>query len=48
MKKYSFEEVCVCGVCNHRVSEDCVNKECDCCLNFHIRSGHSAKLTETA
>ena len=44
MKKHDFDDVCVCGVCSHRISEDCKNSECACCLNFHIRSG----ITETA
>ena len=39
-----IDKVCVCGVCNHRAQDDCVDSECKCCLNFHIRSG----VTETA
>ena len=31
---------CQCGICGHRDSRDeCIKKECVCCLNFHIRSG---------
>jgi len=44
MKESNFDDVCVCGLCSHRVSEDCKNQECACCINFHIRSG----IVETA
>jgi hypothetical protein len=44
MEKHEFDEMCVCGICNHSISEDCKNQECACCINFHIRSG----IAETA
>lgn len=30
---------CQCGICGHRDRDECIKKECVCCLNFHIRSG---------
>ena len=31
--------LCSCGICDHKRELECVNKECKCCMNFHIRSG---------
>ncbi len=30
---------CECGICGHFTANDCVEKECKCCSNFHLRSG---------
>ena len=30
---------CECGICGHFEEKDCIEKECKCCSNFHIRSG---------
>gem|GEM_PF-1007777 len=30
---------CECGICNHTSDKDCFEKECKCCINFHLRSG---------
>ena len=30
---------CECGICGHINEEDCIKKECQCCSNFHLRSG---------
>jgi hypothetical protein len=30
---------CQCGICNHNIELDCIKRECNCCFNFHIRSG---------
>jgi len=30
---------CQCGICNHSIELDCIKRECNCCFNFHIRSG---------
>lgn len=30
---------CECGICGHYHEDECIEKECKCCLNFHIRSG---------
>jgi hypothetical protein len=34
---------CECGICDHQTEEECVKKECKCCLNFHERSGSKRK-----
>ena len=30
---------CECGICNHFSEAECLDKECKCCINFHLRSG---------
>lgn len=30
---------CDCGICNHIPESECIKIECECCFNFHIRSG---------
>ncbi len=30
---------CECGICNHFSEEECMRRECKCCVNFHSRSG---------
>jgi hypothetical protein len=30
---------CECGICNHGIDLECIKKECQCCFNFHVRSG---------
>ncbi|ABK77218.1 hypothetical protein CENSYa_0585 [Cenarchaeum symbiosum A] len=30
---------CECGICGHFSEEECIKRECRCCMNFHIRSG---------
>ena len=30
---------CECGICGHFNEKDCIEKECKCCSNFHLRSG---------
>jgi len=30
---------CECGICDHYTEQECIKKECKCCLNFHERSG---------
>ena len=30
---------CECGICGHFNENDCIEKECKCCSNFHLRSG---------
>jgi len=30
---------CECGICGHFDEKDCIEKNCKCCSNFHIRSG---------
>ena len=30
---------CECGICEHKREPECIKKECDCCNNFHLRSG---------
>ncbi len=34
---------CECGICGHPTEEECIKKECKCCLNFHERSGSKRK-----
>lgn len=35
----SFSKIyCNCGMCNHIPDSECIQKECRCCFNFHIRS----------
>lgn len=34
---------CECGICNHATEKECIEKECKCCLNFHLRSGPKNK-----
>ena len=33
---------CECGICGHFNEKDCIEKNCKCCSNFHIRSGSNA------
>ena len=33
---------CECGICGHFDEKDCIEKNCKCCSNFHIRSGSNA------
>lgn len=33
---------CECGICGHFSEEECFEKECECCINFHVRSGPKA------
>ena len=33
---------CECGICGHFNEKDCIEKNCECCSNFHIRSGSNA------
>ena len=33
---------CECGICGHFEEKDCIEKNCKCCSNFHIRSGSNA------
>ena len=35
---------CDCGICGHHTEKECVEKECKCCLNFHVRSGPKLNL----
>jgi len=35
----SMDKHCECGICGHFNANDCVEKECKCCSNFHLRSG---------
>ena len=30
---------CDCGMCSCRLEEDCIKEKCECCANFHERSG---------
>ena len=30
---------CECGICHHFSEAECLDKECRCCINFHLRSG---------
>ena len=30
---------CECGICHHFSEAECLDKECKCCINFHLRSG---------
>ena len=30
---------CECGMCGHVAEKECIAKDCNCCVNFHIRSG---------
>ena len=30
---------CECGICGHFDETECVKNECECCSNFHLRSG---------
>lgn len=30
---------CECGICGHCAEKECIAKECNCCTNFHLRSG---------
>lgn len=30
---------CQCGMCGHYLERECVEMECRCCVNFHVRSG---------
>lgn len=30
---------CECGICGHTVDQECIMNDCDCCVNFHVRSG---------
>jgi len=30
---------CTCGICGHHTEQECLENECKCCSNFHIRSG---------
>ncbi len=30
---------CECGICGHFSEDECLEKECKCCSNFHVRSG---------
>ena len=30
---------CECGICGHFDENECVKNECECCSNFHLRSG---------
>lgn len=30
---------CECGICGHVVDQECIMNDCDCCVNFHVRSG---------
>ena len=30
---------CECGICHHFSEAECLEKECKCCINFHLRSG---------
>lgn len=30
---------CECGICGHFSEDECLDKECGCCINFHTRSG---------
>jgi len=34
---------CECGICDHPTEEECVEKECKCCLNFPERSASKRK-----
>ncbi len=34
---------CECGICGHFSEDECIGKECKCCINFHIRSGPRSK-----
>ena len=41
-KMSSVEKIqmhCDCGICGHFMEQECIEKECRCCLNFHLRSG---------
>ena len=29
---------CECGICDHNNESDCIDHECACCYNFHIRA----------
>jgi hypothetical protein len=30
---------CECGMCDHVSDKECIEEECKCCINFHLRSG---------
>lgn len=32
---------CECGICGHGAEQECITQECQCCTNFHIRSGQN-------
>lgn len=34
---------CECGICGHYSEDECITKECKCCMNFHVRSGPKKK-----
>ena len=34
-----MEKSCECGICGHHSEKDCTEKQCSCCMNFHVRSG---------
>ena len=35
----SMSAHCECGICGHFNEKDCIEKGCECCSNFHLRSG---------
>jgi hypothetical protein len=35
---------CECGICGHFNEKDCIENECKCCSNFHLRSGSIIRL----
>lgn len=34
---------CECGICCHFTENECIDNECVCCNNFHMRSGPKNK-----
>lgn len=39
---------CQCGICGHSSDKDCLRKECECCMNFHLRSGPKLKTVSNS
>ena len=37
---------CECGICGHFNEKDCIENECKCCSNFHLRSGSKTNEIE--
>ncbi|KAG2479115.1 MAG: hypothetical protein NPMRth3_820003 [Nitrosopumilales archaeon] len=36
---YNMKIHCECGICGHTIDQECIMNDCDCCVNFHVRSG---------
>ncbi len=40
----SMKNSCTCGICGHQLEHECLENECKCCSNFHIRSGSHNRI----